>query len=169
MKYDIVITSPGSDTQTTKVWVKGKKMRKEETTTWGQTITLLDMDWDARTMYMHYPEKWKDMVWKVTYVPAKSAMDEAQSILDYNTTIIGHETLDGEVCLIVKYTVEGLPSKMWIWEQYGFPIRVEMTTAEGKTIIEYKNIEFGDIPDSTFELPKGVRIMSPDIWWAYGE
>jgi len=31
-------------------------------------------------------------------------------------------------------------------------------TAEGKTTIEYKNIEFVDIPDSMFELPEGVQI-----------
>jgi outer membrane lipoprotein-sorting protein len=48
---------------------------------------------------------------------------------------------------------------MWIWEQYGFPIRVEMTTTEGTVIVEYKNIEFTDIPDIMFELPEGVEIM----------
>jgi outer membrane lipoprotein-sorting protein len=173
VKYDKVITSPGKETQTIKVWVKGNKMR-EETTTQGQTvITLLDMDWDARTMYVYNPEQRKDLAWSVTYVPAKSAMDEAQSIPDYAPTIIGHETLDGEVCLVVKYTVVeytvAVTSKMWIWEQYGFPLRIETTTAEGKTIIEYKNVEFGDIPDSTFELPEGVKIVDWMIYWAYPE
>jgi outer membrane lipoprotein-sorting protein len=175
VKYDIVITSPGKETQTIKVWVKGNKMRKEETTTQGETeIMLLDIDWDARTKYMYYPEQREYLAVSVPYAPAKSAMDEAQSIPDYAPTIIGHETLDGEACLVVKYTVveytaEVVTSKMWIWEQYGFPLRIETTTAEGKTIVEYKNIEFGDIPDSTFELPEGVGILDWDIWWAYPE
>jgi len=34
-----------------------------------------------------------------------------------------------------------------------------MTTDEGMVIVEYKNIEFVDIPDSMFELPEGVEIM----------
>jgi outer membrane lipoprotein-sorting protein len=59
----------------------------------------------------------------------------------------------------VEYTVEGTATKMWIWEEYAFPIRVEVTTTEGKTTIEYKNIEFVDIPDSMFELPAGVEII----------
>jgi hypothetical protein len=36
---------------------------------------------------------------------------------------------------------------------------VEATTTAGKTIVEYKNMEFVDIPDSTFELPPGVEII----------
>ena len=36
---------------------------------------------------------------------------------------------------------------------------MEITTSEGKMIMEYKNIEFVDIPDSMFELPAGVQIM----------
>jgi len=174
VKYDKVITSPGKETQTIKVWVKGNKMRKEETTTQGQIITLLDMDWDVRTKYLYYPEYKEYLAVSVPYAAAKSAMDEAQSIPDYNPTIIGHETFDGKVCLVVKYTVveytvEAVTSKVWIWEQYGFPLRIETITAEGKTIVEYKNIEFGDIPDSTFELPEGVTIVGLREWLGFRE
>jgi len=118
-------------------------------------VTLLDMD--AHTMYLYYPDQ--NMAMKITYEQPESAIDKAQAITDYNPTIIGHETMDGKVCLVVEYTIEGQTATMWIWEQHGFPIRVEMTTAEGKIIIEYKNIEFVDIPDSMFELPAGVEIM----------
>jgi len=48
---------------------------------------------------------------------------------------------------------------MWIWKEKGFPIRIEMTSIEGTFIIEYKNIEFTDVPDSMFELPEGVQIV----------
>ena len=33
-----------------------------------------------------------------------------------------------------------------------------MTAPEGKTTMEYKNIEFVDIPDNMFELPAGAKI-----------
>ena len=39
-------------------------------------------------------------------------------------------------------------------------IRVKVVVNTGETVIEYKNIEFGDIPDSTFELPAGVLITN---------
>lgn len=130
---------------------------RSETTAEGQTIvTLLDMD--EQTMYLYYPDQ--NMAMMMTYEPGESAMDEAQAVEGYNPVIIGHETLDGKYCLVVEYTVEGNTAKMWIWEEYGFPIRVEVTTNEGMTIMEYKNIEFTDIPDSMFEIPEGVTITT---------
>ena len=129
---------------------------KSEMTVEGQAvITLLDMD--AQTIYIYYPAQ--NMAMGMTYEPADSAMEEVQSIPDYNPTIIGTETLDGKECLIVEYTTEGETTKYWIWKENGFPIRVEMTTSEGKIVVEYKNIDFSDIPDSMFELPEGVEIM----------
>jgi len=112
-------------------------------------------------MYMYYPDQ--NMAMKVTYEPTESAVDEAQSIVDYNPVIIGHETLDGKVCLVVEYTVEGVTARMWIWEQYGFPIKIVSTTADGTVTVEYKNIEFIDIPDNMFELPAGVEIIEMPI------
>jgi outer membrane lipoprotein-sorting protein len=155
MKYDMIVTSPGGETMTTKIWVKNNKMRSEMTAEGQTVVTLLDMD--ARTMYVYYPDQ--NMAIEMTYEPAESAVDEAQSIPDYNPTITGTETLDGKVCLVVVYTAEGETVKMWIWKEHGFPVRAEMTTNEGTTVIEYKNIAFTDIPDSMFELPAGVEIM----------
>jgi outer membrane lipoprotein-sorting protein len=151
----MVVTSPGGETTTTSIWVKNNKMRSEMTTEGQTVVTLLDMD--AHTIYIYYPDQ--NMAMEMTYEPSESAIDEAQSIPDYSPTILGHETLDGKVCLVVQYTAEGATVKTWLWEQYGFPIRVEMTTSEGTTVVEYKNIEFIDIPDSMFELPEGVEIM----------
>ena len=150
----MVMTSPGMPTMTTKMWIKNNKMRMEMTVEGQLVVTLMDMD--AHTMYMYYPDQ--NMAIKMTYEPTESAIDEAQAIPDYNPTIIGHETLDGKVCLVVEYTVEGSTSTVWIWEQHGFPIKIEMVTVEGTVIIEYKNIEFVDIPDSMFELPEDVEI-----------
>jgi len=155
VKYDMEITAPGTPATTTKIWMKTNKMRSEMTFEGQTMITLLNVD--NQTMYLYYPDQ--NMAIKMAYEQPESAMEEAQSIPDYNPTIIGTETLDGKVCLVVEYTVNGTTAKMWIWEEYGFPIRVETTTAEGTIIIVYKNIEFTDIPDNVFELPEGVQIM----------
>jgi outer membrane lipoprotein-sorting protein len=67
--------------------------------------------------------------------------------------------VDGKVCLVVEYSYGGAKIKSWIWKEHGFPVRTETTTADGTTIIEFKNIDFGNIPDSMFEIPAGVQII----------
>ena len=78
---------------------------------------------------------------------------------EYNPVIVGSEVVDGKDCWVVEASAEGVSTKYWIWKEKGFPVKVEVDTAEGKTTMEYKNIDFGNIPDSEFELPAGVQIM----------
>jgi len=89
----------------------------------------------------------------------ESPVEQSESIEKYNPTVVGSEVLDGKNCLVVEYTTETAETKMWIWKKHGFPIRTETTTDKGTTIVEIKNIEFGDIPDTMFELPAGIQII----------
>lgn len=156
MQYDMVITAPGAPTMTQAAWVKKNKMRMEITQQ-GQTNVVL-VDNDAMTMYTYMPAQ--NMAMKMTWEPTtKSAVNEAQSLSDYDPTIIGTETIDGKVCTVVQHSVDGQTMKMWLWQDHGIPIRVEVTTAQGMTVMEYKNIQFVDIPDSMFALPAGVEII----------
>jgi outer membrane lipoprotein-sorting protein len=164
VKYDMLITGPGAPTMTQQVWVKKNKMRTEMTQQGKTQIILVEvnryrpLDIDAQTMYMYMPAE--NIAVKMNFAQvAKSAVEEAESIQNYNPTVVGTETIDGKVCLVVEYTVVEAATKAWIWEEHGFPIRVEVTTSEGTTTVEYKNIEFVDIPDSMFELPAGVQII----------
>jgi outer membrane lipoprotein-sorting protein len=155
VKYDMVITAPGTGTSTSTVYFKKDKMRMEMSEG-GQNMVLL-MDMTARVMYNYMPDQ--NMAYQMTWNPTtQSAADEAQSIMQYNPTAIGIETIDGKVCTVVQYTVEGQTAKMWLWQEHGMPIRVETTSPQGNIIMEYKNIQFIDIPDSTFVLPDGVQI-----------
>jgi len=159
MKYDMVITAPGTPTTVTQhCWVKGNKMRIEMTEE-GQTTILL-IDCDTRTGYAYMPEQ--NMAYEAAFNPTiQSAVEEAQAIIDYDYNVIGTQTVDGKVCLVVEYTEPTMQVtvKLWIWKEHGFTIRTEMTTAEGKFITEFKNIDFADIDDSMFELPAGVQIV----------
>ncbi|MDD4874063.1 MAG: hypothetical protein PHE15_03720 [Dehalococcoidales bacterium] len=154
--YDMVITSSDGPTQSHTIWCENDEMRMDLEAE-GEAVVYI-WDGNTETTYIYYPSQ--NIALKVTtYEPANSAVDKTEGIMDYNPTIIGTETLDGKVCLVVEYTYEGTTSKMWIWKQYGFPIRVEVTTTEGTTVMEYKNISFEDIADSIFELPEGVQIV----------
>ncbi len=157
VKYDMVVTAPGQDTMTTKVWLKGENMKFESELEGETSITIIDGE--EEVMYMYLPDE--NMAYKMDMSNApESAVEETEDILDYDYTIIGTETVDGKSCLVVEWTVEGFTSKMWVWKDKGFPIKIETVTSEGKMTIEYKNIQFVNISDSEFELPAGVQILS---------
>ena len=156
VSFDMEVTSPGAGAMTTRIWLKGLKM-KTETSAEGQTIINL-IDQAAGTMYTYIPAQ--NTAFMVTYTqPQESPMESIQGIEQYQPTIVGTETIDGKVCLVAEYTVQGMSTKMWIWQEYGFPIRVVTVTDQGTTTINYTNISFDNIPDSEFELPAGVQIM----------
>jgi outer membrane lipoprotein-sorting protein len=156
VKYDMVMTVPGSPVMNQTVWIKGNKMRTEITAGGQNTIVLMDID--AKTMYTYMPAQ--NMALKMTWNPTTtSAVDDTEAISKYNPTIVGTDTIDGKKCTVVEYVIEGQTTKMWLWQDHGFPLKVEATTPQGKTTMEYKNIQFTDIPDSTFTLPAGVQIQ----------
>ncbi len=156
MKYDMVVTMPGFSVITRTTWVKKNKMRIEMSTQ--EITTVLLTDQDTKTMYSYMPAQ--NIAMKVNYDQVqKSAAQEAGSIADYNPKNLGTESIDGKACLVVEYSAEQATTKMWIWKDRGLPVKEEITSTEGKTIIDYKNYDFSDIPDSMFELPSGVRIM----------
>ena len=157
MKYDMVTTTPNNQTVTSTMWVKKTQMRMESTQQ-GQSIVML-INGDTKIMYMYMPAQ--NMALKEDYGQApKSASDNANSILQNTPTVIGTETLDGKLCTVIQYTVNGATTKEWIWQAKGLPVRMQITTSQGTTTTDFKNYDFSDIPDSTFVLPAGVQIQS---------
>ena len=157
VKYDMAVTTPGAQVMNQTYWVKGNKMRIEMSSEGQSTIMLIDID--TKTTYTYMPAQ--KMAIKMTWDPnTTSAMDDTEGISKYNPTIMGTVTIDGKKCTMVEYTIERQTTKMWLWQDRGFPIRVEVTTSQGKSIMEYRNIEFKDIPDSMFTLPSDVAITT---------
>jgi len=158
VKYEAVITAPGTPKQIMQIWFKQDKIRTEVTEQ-GQDLIMI-ANFDTQVAYLYYPAM--NMAYQMDFEQAAALpLADAQSIPDYEYQIIGTEILDDKECLVVEYTVpaEQTTVKMWIWKEYGFPIRAEMTTSAGTTIAEYRNLDFSDIPDNMFELPPGVEIM----------
>ncbi|MDD5626058.1 MAG: DUF4412 domain-containing protein [Patescibacteria group bacterium] len=153
VKYDLIMTTQGAPSTTSKVWLKKNKMRTEATMG-GQTIISL-MDTEAQTIYTYMPAQ--NMAMKSDF-SGGAPLSPTSNIEEYKPKTIGTETIDGKICSIVEYNAQGENTKSWIWKEKGLPIKIEMTAPEGKTTMEYKNIEFVDIPDNMFELPAGVKI-----------
>ena len=86
----------------------------------------------------------------------------AEHIMQNNPVITGTEKIDGKSCWVIEFTDLSAREdvKAWVWKDKAFPIRVEMKSHQGPTMLqEYKNIDFGNILDSEFELPAGVEVI----------
>lgn len=156
VSYTMEITSPGVPMVTTKVWMEGNRFRTEMTHQ-GETIVYL-ANYDTGKAYMYMPDQNLAIETNLSQI-TQPDYEDVQDIPDYDYDIIGTQTIDGKECLVVEYSYGGTTVKAWIWKEHGFPVRVETTTADGTTVIEYKDLDFGDIPDDMFELPAGVQIM----------
>ena len=160
VKYDYAMTGRSSTGvelggASGKVWVKQNKMRVESTPSGGMFAGYL-IDLEARTIYMWTPPENKLVEIKNAWEAANfnSPMLLTDSIALFNPQIVGSEAIDGKVCLVVEYVPgETARGKAWIWKEHPFLVRMELTQAEGTVTTEFKNIEFGDIPDSIFVLP----------------
>jgi outer membrane lipoprotein-sorting protein len=158
LKYDMIVTGASMPTTTTKVWLKQKagKMKTETSVQGRLAIAIIDRNEGA--MYNYMPAQ--NLAYKMDISQApESPVTGMENLEGYDPTIIGSEVVDGKDCLVVEATYEGVKTKSWIWKEHGFPVKVVTTTPQGEMTIEYKNIDFGDIPDSEFELPAGVQIV----------
>ncbi len=160
VSYDIVATEAGEPTMLIKVWLKGKKLKTEMVIEGHRVVYLMDSE--EQIAYAYSPEE--NMAVKMNFADVQAGeegysavVDEPESVVSSDSVIVGREVMDGKNCLVIENSTK--TEKGWIWEEYGLLIRMELTTDEGIDITEIKNIEFGDIPDSIFELPAGVQIM----------
>jgi len=159
VRYDMNISTPNA-TMVTTVREKGRKFR-EEITEQGQTMVVI-MDMDAGEYYM-YTEGTNSAI-KMTMDPSMvpvGANEDPSNILDYNPQITGTETIDGKSCTVFTWDIPGTGTmKEWIWTDKGFPLKLETTTSQGTSTMEFTNIDFSDIPDSMFELPDGMIVTT---------
>lgn len=156
VSYTMETSGPGTPTMEMQVWMEGNKARIEMDEQ-GQHIIYI-VNHDTGNAYMCMPDMGIAYKVDVSMAP-QPEYEDVQDIAGYNYTVIGTETMDGKVCLVVEYSAQGATVKSWIWKEHGFPIRVETTTSQGTMIAVFKNISFGDISDSLFEVDPGITIM----------
>lgn len=158
--YEYVLSVNGSQTFSGKVSIQGNKMRMESTVEGQKMITIAD----GQSFIGYNPDEKKAYKISVDQTePAKTPTEylkEASVETDKLKTL---ETTDyeGVKCRIVS--LEGTAGqeqmKMWIREDYGIPVRIETVAADGsKTVIEYKNLKIGKLPEDTFKLPDDVQV-----------
>ena len=157
VKYDWVIMAAGQPSVTMTVWMEEYRWRYDQSA--GGTEVVQLVDYNTQTMYTYFPGQ--NMAYRTGFEQApQRPIEPSESDQQITPTILGTETVDGKVCLVIEWSSDDMMVKSWVWQDHQFPIRMEQVTPQGTTVMEWKNIEFGDIPDSTFQLPPGVQIIT---------
>ena len=161
VKFDQVMTTSGQTQSVTmhmyikNAWLTNTMKFRYEIAEGGTTMVML-YDFGARNAYEYFPDQ--NMAYRIDFGQAEqnNPTENADQIIPAK---VGTETIDGKLCDVYQWTFESSSMKEWIWKEKSFPIKMESTTSSGTTIIEYKNIVFGTLVDSLFQLPAGVQIM----------
>jgi hypothetical protein len=150
--YTLVISySDTGEVVTMNVWLKVPDLRVDVELNGQETVFLADME--KETGYTYLPAGGIAVRTDFSDIPSsiKADIDEVRQ---YNPTIIGTETVDGKSCTVVTYRDGSTDVKAWIWNDYGIFIKRELSESGNTVLIELKDIDFSEIPDSVFELPE---------------
>jgi len=158
--YDYVLTMPDGTKMTHKVWVESGNMRSEMSNPAGGEPTLAIVNMTEKAIYLYQPS-----MNQATKMPIEQSEVDTTSPKDYlgeaepsSMLYMTRETFDGKDCLVYETNTDGVKGKMWIWEEYGMPLRVESQSGGDKVVAEFLNFKIGDIDDSLFRLPEGTKI-----------
>ena len=157
--YCEVNMTSGTDTSNMKEWIKTgnpAKMRMEVAAV-GQTTDII---YDGQNYYMYMPAA--NMAYQMSVASAQqytSNSGNTSSLSQYNPVLVGPDTVNGMACTVYQYTVQGVSTKIWIWNQYGLPVKMVSDT----TTIVYSNYSFSAIDDSMFQLPAGVIVTTMPV------
>ena len=154
-----VSITDGTNTENMNEWVKTgnpTKLRMEITAA-GQTTDII---YDGQNYYMYMPSANIAYQMSVTAAQQYTANSgNTSSLTQYNPVLVGPDTVNGMACTVYQYTVQGVSTKIWIWNQYGLPVQM----VSGTTTIVYSNYSFSSIADSEFQLPAGVTVTTMPV------
>jgi len=154
--YCEVNMTNGTGTSNMKEWIKTgnpAKMRMEIAAV-GQTTDII---YDGQNYYMYMPSA--NIAYQLSVAAAQqytANSGDTSSLTQYNPVLVGPDTVNGMACTVYQYTIQGVSTKIWIWNQYGLPVQMVSDTI---TIV-YSNYSFSAIDDSMFQLPAGVIVTT---------
>jgi hypothetical protein len=147
----------------TRVWLQGDWV-KTETMVDGQSLVLL-VD-TARGELLSYDAA-ESTATRMRLGDGEASVPE--TLPDYVRGLNPAEWVPGEVTFLDglrcrKFTREEArgATVLYLWEEYGLPLRVENVADGGFTVVEFKDLEVGLVPDDVFALPAGVEVT--DFW-----
>jgi outer membrane lipoprotein-sorting protein len=152
--YDMIVTTPGQQQQTTKVymkdaWLSDKMKFRYEVFALGATLVSLT-DFASRTYYTYWSPP-ASMCTKGDF--AQAPKDPTENGEQIHPNYLGTDTIDGKLCEVYQWTYQDTTTKAWLWKEHPLTIKMEMTAQGVTTTIEYKNIVFGTLSSDLFQPP----------------
>ncbi|MFZ5644433.1 MAG: LolA family protein [Bacillota bacterium] len=159
MSYDYVLSSK-EGTMAGRVCITAGKIRTETEIEGHKMITI----YDGETAYAY--DLTQNFAMKVSPGKGKKVdtpQDYAARIdsIPNKVKVLEEANYEGVKCSVVQVSSpDGKEqTKMWISQDYGVPVKVELTGSDGSiTIMEYKNLSLGPQPPELFKLPEGVIV-----------
>jgi len=162
MSFDQIITSSSQGTMTSKVWIKGEKMRMEQIAEGEKMITLMK----EGTMYLYYPAQKMAMKMDISAGAGQGGQENPKDMMEYLKSVkakpLGQEKIEGKLCHVyqITYPQTGAKGKIWVWKGKNFPLKSVMTVGSETITTRYRNVQMDiSIPNSYFELPPGTQII----------
>ncbi len=162
--FKITMKEVGSREQAmSNFFVSGSKIRMDFVDAMsGTTITTIT-DFKKTESYTYYP--------KTAVLVKKEAREEESFNYDLfnafsqsqDLIILGDDIVDDKKCVVVEFSPPLLPRiekvRFWIWKEYGLSIKIERLMKDGERIIVEQKIEFVDIPEEIFIIPKNIHTI----------
>lgn len=153
--YEMVITDAKGNASDKKVWLSGQKMKIES----NDLVTILDRENNLIYTYKPSENKATKMNLAIGQQREESIVDLSGDLNNYKLQNVGQETIGNKNCLIYLHQSGKSDSqKVWLWQVYGLPIKIEDTGAFGKITTVFQNFDFTPIPDVVFNLPGNIAV-----------
>ncbi len=139
-------------------YVKGNKMRYEQSAIGMSSIILMDAD--KKEAYGLIPGQ--NTAIRIDF---SQAVDQTElpsaglSGIPNDARSIATETLDGKQAAVFQIDSPQGPIKYWVWVDRGLLLKAEATTPQGTITLEYTDYRFGPLDDNLFQLPAGTKIV----------
>jgi len=138
-------------------YVKGENVRQVVAVTGSKQVIIsrqdLKVTWELDMKdktYIEFPNAKGDL--------SKQIAIRAKRLAD--TTKSGTETIQNQLCDKYTFTYKmkefGVGTQ-WVSQKIGWPIKTEIKSKVGDTLVELKDIKIEVQPDKLFEIPKGFR------------
>ena len=158
MSYDLYMTGPDHEISA-KVWIKNDNIRMEFEEEGETFVFILNAVEEKAYSYIPAENLAYTVPWDPDYLdtpetPSDFILDVDEDLLEMGERVV----YDDINCRKIRVDADSQMT-IWVHEEYGIPIKVEIS-AHGETItMEYKNIEIGNIADEVFAIPEDATIL----------
>lgn len=161
--YEGVYTFTNGEEFVNNMWIKDQKIRSEMIDSDSDELMVSLIDATSKSMYIYYPDTNYAMKMEVDYGVLEDTMTlenfYKSAVID-ESDYLRDETFDGKKCAVYQgKDFEGYTATIWIWKEWGLPIKIVSDMGSDTMTVEFKNLELNKVKDSIFELPAGVELI----------